>query len=250
MNPSTHWFFQCNTSAYTAIHLETLPPFAFLYACWRHVWKVFVFMASPPEQLSVKTCIYVKKALRYEQGQGINPWEQLVKCHGDVVDTVVRTRNVCEHGKRYSLAACDIYGMGSFSFLVPLYNHSVPQHERRWDASRPIYAGYVQERPVTSQNYAPHLLPFTISQPLAEMSTHCFIMQHSLWRKMRQEAYVIDILFSTRRECIERLPTGHFLDIPMLRHRQMEQDFRSYRIFDLYFAHERSVYLGFTAQRW
>ena len=80
-------------------------------------------MASPSEPFSVKTIICVKEESRYSQGQGIKSREQFRKHLRDVVNIVVRTRNGSGHGKRYSLAVGDIYGIGRLPFLASLYRY-------------------------------------------------------------------------------------------------------------------------------
>ena len=179
MNPSTHWFFQCNTSAYTAIRLGILPPLVLSSAFVEcNVWENLVFMASPSELFSVKTRICVKKESRYGQGRGIKSREQFRKHLRNVVNIVVRTRNGSGHGKRYYLAVGDIYGIGRLPFLASLIPTALPTAKGGGVAAVQFHAGHVQEKPITVQNDAPHLLPFTISRPLAEMPMHSFIMQH------------------------------------------------------------------------
>ena len=129
MNLSTHWFFQCNSSAYTTIRLGVLPPFAFLGVCWRQRLGTPVFMVSPSELFSVKTHICVKKASRYGPGRGIKSREQFRKHLRVVVNIVVRTRNGSGHGKRYSLAVGDIYGIGRLPFLASLYRYFKSQSD-------------------------------------------------------------------------------------------------------------------------
>ena len=135
-------------------------------------------MASPSELFSVKTRICVKEESRYGQGRGIKSREQFRKCLRDVVNIVVRTRNGSGHVKRYSLAVRDIYGIGRLPFFASLIATALPTAKGGGVAAVQFHAGHVQEKPITVQNDAPHLLPFTISRPLAEMPMHSFIMQH------------------------------------------------------------------------
>ena len=137
-----------------------------------------MFMASPPELFCVKTCICVKKESLYGQDRGLKPREQLRKYLGDVVNVVVRTRNWSGHDKRYSLAVCDVYGIGSLPFLASLVAIALPTTKGGGVAAVQINTGHVQERLVTFQNYSPNLFPFTVSRPLTEMPIHGFIMQH------------------------------------------------------------------------
>ena len=92
---------------------------------------------------------------------------------------IVRTRNRCGHGKRYALPVCYIDGIGGRSFLVPLVSTALPATKGGGVTAVQFHARHVQERPITVQNDDPHLLPFTISRPLAKMPIHSFIMQQS-----------------------------------------------------------------------
>ena len=127
----------------------------------------------------LKTHICVKEESRNNQGRGIKPREQFRKYLRDVVNIVVRTRNRSGHGKRYSLAVGDIYGIGCLPFLAYLIATALPTAKGGGVAAVQLHAGHAQEKPITVQNDAPHLLPFTISRPFAEMAIHSFIMQHS-----------------------------------------------------------------------
>ena len=133
-------------------------------------------MASPSELFSVKTRICVKKESRYGQGRGIKSREQFRKYLRNVVNIVVRTRNGSGHGKRYSLVVRDIYGIGRLPFLAYLIATALPNTKGGGVTAVQFHAGHEQERPVMVQNDAPHLLPFTISRPFAEMPIHRFIM--------------------------------------------------------------------------
>ena len=68
--------------------------------------------------------------------------------------------------------------IGRLPFLASLIATALPNTKGGDVATVQIHAGHVQERPITVQNDAPHLLPFTISLPSAEMPIHHFIMQH------------------------------------------------------------------------
>ena len=135
-------------------------------------------MVSPSELFSVKNRICVKTESRYGQGRGIKSRKQFRKYLRDVVNIVVRTRNGSRHGKRYSLAVGDIYGIVRLPFLAYLIATALPNTKGGGVAAVQFHAGHVQERPVTVQNDDPCLLPFTISRPFAEMPIHRFIMQH------------------------------------------------------------------------
>ena len=208
-------------------------------------------MASPSELFSVKTRICVKEESRYGQGRGIKSREQFRKCLRDVVNIVVRTRNGSGHGKGYSLAVRDLYGIGRLPFFASLIATALPTAKGRWCGCRPIPRRTCPRKTYNGAKWCP------TPSPIHHFSTTCgnahaqfYNATPSLWRKMRQEAYAIDSLFSTCREYIKWLPPDRLLrTYPRFCHRQMRQNFRFYRIFVKYFVHERSVYLGFTVQR-
>ena len=250
MNPSTHRFFQCNTSANTAIRLGNLPPFAFLGVCWRQRLGIPRVMASPSELFSVKTRICVKKESRYGQGRGSKLREQFRKYLKDVVNIVVRTRNGSGHDKRYSLAVRDIYGIGRLPFLVSLIATTLPTTKSGGVTAVQFHAGHVQERPITVQNDAPHLLPFTISRPFAEMPIHSYIMQHPPCEERWDRKHVsLTACLQLVEYALNDFIQVTFWDIPTFCHRQMRQNFKNYCTFVQYFVHEGSVYLGFASQR-
>ena len=91
---------------------------------------------------------------------------------------VGRTRNGSGHGKRYSLAVGDIYGIGSLPFLAYLIATALPTAKRGGVAAVQIHAGHVQEKPVTAQYHAPNLFPFAVPRPLAEMGIHALVAQN------------------------------------------------------------------------
>ena len=127
-----------------------------------NVWEHLMVIASLPELLCVKTSICVKKESRYGQGRGLKIREQLRKNLGDVVNIVVRTRNGSRHGKRYSLAVCDIYGIGRLPFLASLVATAFPTTKGGGVAAVQINTGHVQERLVTFQILRHnHVLPQT-----------------------------------------------------------------------------------------
>ena len=68
--------------------------------------------------------------------------------------------------------------IGRLPFLAYLIATALPTTKGGGVAAVQFHTGHVQERPITVQNDAPHLLPFTISRPFAEMPMHRFIMQH------------------------------------------------------------------------
>ena len=103
----------------------------------------------------LKTHICVKEESRNNQGRGIKPREQFRKHLRDVVNIVVRTRNGSGHGKRYSLAVGDIYGIGRLPFLASLISTALPTARGGGVAAVQFHAGHVQERPITMQNDAP-----------------------------------------------------------------------------------------------
>ena len=90
----------------------------------------------------------------------------------------MRTRNGSGYDKRYSLTVCDIYGIGRLPFLASLIATALPTAKGGGVAAVQFHARHVQEKPITVQNDAPHLLPFTISRPFAEMPIHSLVMQH------------------------------------------------------------------------
>ena len=69
--------------------------------------------------------------------------------------------------------------IGCLPFLAYLIATALPTAKGGGVTAVQFHAGHVQEKPITVQNDAPHLLPFTISRPFAEMAIHSFIMQHS-----------------------------------------------------------------------
>ena len=102
--------------------------------------------------------------------------------------------------------------IGRLPFLASLIATALPTTKGGGVAAVQFHAGHVQEKPITVQNDAPHLLPFTISRPFAEMPIHSFYhATPSLWRKMRQGPYAIGSLFSTCREYIKWLPPDRLL---------------------------------------
>ena len=109
-------------------------------------------MASPSELFSVKTRICVKEESRYGQGRGIKSREQFRKYIRNVINIVVRTRNGSGHGKRYSLAVRDIYGIGRLPFLASLIATALPTTKGGGVTAVQFHAGHVQERPVTVQS--------------------------------------------------------------------------------------------------
>ena len=68
--------------------------------------------------------------------------------------------------------------IGRLPFLASLIATALPTTKGGGVTAVQFHAGHVQEKPITVQNDAPHLLPFTISRPFAEMPIHSLIMQH------------------------------------------------------------------------
>ena len=101
----------------------------------------------------LKTHICVKEESRNNQGRGVKPREQLRKHLRDVVNIVVRTRNRSGHGKRYSLAVGDIYGIGCLPFLAYLIATALPTAKGGDVAAVQLHAGHAQEKPITVRQF-------------------------------------------------------------------------------------------------
>ena len=215
-----------------------------------HVWKHLLLMATSSELCRVKTGICIEKELRYGQAWVLNPCEQILKNQGDVVKVVVRTRNRRGHGKRYALPACVIDGIGGRSFLASLVSTTPPPTAKRDGVTAvQFHARHVQEIPIAVQSDAPHLLPFTISRPLAKMPIHSFIMQQSPCEERWDGDYMpLTACLQPVEIELNDLRQVTFWDKPAFCYRQMRKNFRFYRIFVQYFVQERSVYLGLASQ--
>ena len=159
-------------------------------------------------------------------------------------------RNVSYNVMHLDLAQAINPEIGRLPFLASLIATALPTTKGGGVTAVQFHAGHVQEKPITVQNDAPHLLPFTISRPLAEMPMHSFIMQHPLCEERWDRKHMpLAACFLLVENALNDFHQVTFWDIPTFCHRQMRQNFRFYRIFVQYFLHERSVYLGLASQR-
>ena len=68
--------------------------------------------------------------------------------------------------------------IGRLPFLASLIATALPTAKGGGVAAVQFHAGHVQEKPITVQNDAPHLLPFAVPRPLAEMGIHALVAQN------------------------------------------------------------------------
>ena len=68
--------------------------------------------------------------------------------------------------------------IGCLPFLAYLIDTALPTTKGGGVAAVQFHAGHIQERPIKVQNDAPHLLPFAVPRPLAEMGIHALVAQN------------------------------------------------------------------------